>query len=61
MNSLTGTASTDLGLGSSLSQQVKDDTEDEERRRKLGLSPLQNGAAQALGFGMTGVAPVKLS
>lgn len=54
-------AETDLGLGSNLSQQVEDDTDEEKKKRQMGLSSLQNGAAQALGFGMTGVAAMKLS
>ena len=54
-------AVTDLGLGSSLSQQVDDDTEEEKRKKRLGLGALQNGAAQALGFGMTGVQAVKMT
>lgn len=33
-------AASDLGLGSSLSQQVVDETEEQKRRRRLGLSPL---------------------
>lgn len=49
-------ASTDLGLGGMLSAQTKDETEEEKRKRKLGLSALQGGAAQELfgGFGKTG-------
>ena len=54
-------AASDLGLGSNLSQQVQDETEEEKRKRKLGMSLLQGGAAQTLGFGLTGVAPVKMN
>lgn len=52
----------DLGLGSALSQQVKDETDEEKKRRQMGMSPLQGMASQMLlggSFGMTGVAPVK--
>ncbi len=46
-------AATDLGLGSNLSQQVQDETEEEKRRRKLGLA--SPPAPQDLfGFGTTG-------
>lgn len=58
-------AATDLGLGSALSQQVKDQTEEERKRRQmLGIGPMQQQqgtAAQMLlggGFGMTGVGRV---
>lgn len=54
-------ASSDLGLGSNLSQQVQDETEEEKRKKRLGMSVLQGSAAQTLGFGMTGVQPVKMS
>lgn len=57
-----GMASTDLGLGSSLGQQVQDETEEEKRRRRLGLSPLQQPASALLlgggGYGRTGVGQV---
>lgn len=55
------TAATDLGLGGSLSQQVKDDTDEEKRKRRLGLSALQSPAASMLlgnPYGMTGVGKV---
>jgi hypothetical protein len=42
-------AATDLGLGSSLSDQVKDETEEEKRRKRLGLD---SPAVQSL-FGMS--------
>ncbi len=45
---LTGIASTDLGLGSNLQQQVADQTEEEKRRRRLSLSAMQSPAAQML-------------
>lgn len=52
---LTGVAATDLGLGNSLGQQVKDETDEEKKKKKLGLSALQSPAAQMLlGNGMPG-------
>lgn len=59
-NSKGLSAANDLGLGSALSQQVQDETEDEKRKRMLGLSPMQSPAAQMLlgGFGQTGVGKV---
>lgn len=54
-------AAGDLGLGSALSSQVQGETEEEKRKRRLGLSALQGSAAQMLlggGFGMTGVGKV---
>ncbi len=45
---LTGIASTDLGLGSNLQQQVQDETEEERKKRLMGLSPLQSPAASML-------------
>lgn len=54
-------AATDLGLGNSLSQQVQDETDEEKRRKALGLSVMQSPAAQMLlggGFGQTGVGQV---
>jgi hypothetical protein len=47
---------TDLGFGGdNLRQQTQDEAEEEKRRRKLGLSPLQSPAARALlGGGMGG-------
>lgn len=38
----------DLGLGGQLADQVKDETEEERRKRKLGLSAMQSPAAQML-------------
>lgn len=58
---LSGIASSDLGLGSTLSQQVKDQTDEEKKRRQMGLSQLQSPAAQMLlgnPFGRTGVGQV---
>jgi hypothetical protein len=58
---LTGVASLDLGLGSNLSQQVKDDTEEEKRKRRLGMSALQSPAASMLlgtGMGMGNVGKI---
>jgi hypothetical protein len=46
-------ASNDLGLGGSLSQQVTDQTEEQKKRRKLGMTPLavnSSAAAQLLGL-----------
>lgn len=63
LGSFMGGAAGDLGLGSALSQQVKDETDEEKKRRQMGLSALQQGsAAQMLlgNYGMTGIAPVKL-
>lgn len=60
-NMLSGVASSDLGLGSTLSQQVKDETDEEKKRRQMGLSQLQSpAAAMLLGnpFGRTGVGQV---
>lgn len=54
-------AASDLGLGASLSQQVQDQTEEEKRKKALGLSVLQSPAAQMLiggGYGRTGVGQV---
>ena len=39
---------TDMGLGSQLPQQVKDETEEEKRKKRLGMSALQSPAGQAL-------------
>lgn len=62
LGNMMGSASLDLGLGSALSQQVKDETDEEKKRRQMGMSQQQGPASQMLlgGFGMTGVAPVKL-
>lgn len=53
---LTGIASADLGLGNGLTGQVKDETEEEKRKKRLGMSALQSPAAQLLlgGNGMGG-------
>lgn len=46
----------DLGLGSSLSQQVTDQTEEQKKKRKLGLPPLAvNSSAVEQLFGMSGL------
>lgn len=52
-------AMTDLGfgLGNMLGQQLKDNTDEEERKRRMGLST--TGIGQ-LNFGMTGVASADL-
>ena len=58
---LGGSAASDLGFGGGLLRdQATDETEEEKRRRRLGLAPLQRGgAAEALfGYGQTGVASV---
>lgn len=52
-----GGALSDLGLGDMLSAQQKDQTEEELRKRKLGMSALGN---DPLKFGMTGVASADL-
>ena len=50
-------ASGDLGLGDNLANQVADETEEERRRRRMGLS--QSDAVSALfGYGRTGIAPI---
>lgn len=55
MNGLPGFAATDLGLGGALNQQVDDETEEEKRKKRLGLSALQSPAASMLlGGGMGG-------
>lgn len=41
-------AAMDLGLGSDLAQQEKDMTEEEKRKRRLGMSMMQSPAAQML-------------
>jgi hypothetical protein len=49
--SAAGTAlnlSGDLGLGGSLGQQVKDETDEERKKRLMGLSALQSPAGKAL-------------
>ncbi len=54
-------AAADLGLGTSLSSQVKDQSDEEKRKKALGLSVMQSPAAQMLlggGFGRTGVGQV---
>ena len=51
---LTGIASADLGLGSNLQQQVQDETEEERKKRLMGLSSLQSPAAQMLLGGASG-------
>jgi hypothetical protein len=52
---LTGVASMDLGLGNQLTQQVKDETEEERKKKMLGFSALQSPAAQMLlGGGLGG-------
>lgn len=48
----------DLGLGSNLANQVADETEEEKRRRKLGLAPDQ--VQNLYGYGQTGIAPLNL-
>lgn len=52
---MTGFAAADLGfgLGGALRDQVKDETDEEKKRRQAGMSPLQMPAAQMLlGGGM---------
>ena len=47
-------AASDLGFGAALSQQVKDETEEEKKKRMVGMSALQSPAAQMLLGGMSG-------
>lgn len=52
-------ASNDLGLGGVLGDQVVDETEEQRKKRLIGLSPAAKGslaAQQLFGFGQTGVA-----
>ncbi len=42
-----------FGLADNLSQQVKDETDDEKRKKRLGLSVLQSPAGRALIGGIT--------
>lgn len=49
-------ASTDLNLGNLLDMQRRDETEEERKKRQLGLSTLNN----PLNFGRTGVASLDL-
>ena len=51
---LTGVAAMDLGLGSQLPQQLKDETEEEKKKRQLGMSAMQSPAAQMLLGGLGG-------
>lgn len=51
-------AAGDLGLGDMLSNQRIDETEEERKRRLLGLSQNKGSAAAQQLFGMTGVQPV---
>jgi hypothetical protein len=51
---LTGVASMDLGLGNQLPQQVKDETEEEKKKRQMGMSAMQSPAAQMLLGGFSG-------
>lgn len=51
----TGVAATDLGLGGTLAEQVKNETEEERKKRLLGMSSLQSSAASMmLGLGGRG-------
>lgn len=50
-------ATIDLGLGSMLDTQRQDDTEEERRKRRLGLSTL---SGNPLGQGRTGIASLDL-
>jgi len=51
---LSGSTSIDLGLGNALSAQTKSETEEERKRRLLGIQ--QNGVSPAVQslFGLTG-------
>lgn len=52
-------AATDLGLGSNLSQQVQDETEEEKRKKRLGLDQ-SNAVSSLFGYGRTGIAATQL-
>jgi hypothetical protein len=59
LDSLLGTTAKDLGLGQNLSDQVAGETDEEKKRKKLGLA--QSPAVQSLfGYGQTGIAPMSL-
>jgi hypothetical protein len=49
----------DLGLGSDLANQVKDD-EEERRKKRLGQTQTSPAVQQLFGYGMAGVAPMQL-
>lgn len=49
-----GSVVMDLGLGDQLSEQVKDESDDEKKKRQLGMSALQSPAAQMLLGGASG-------
>lgn len=54
-----GAASADLGLGSNLSDQVTDETDEEKRKKRLGLAA-SPAVASLFGYGQTGIAPMQL-
>jgi hypothetical protein len=56
MNAGLSLAATDLGLGNMLSEQRDNQTDEEKRRRHLGLSVLGGG----LNYGQTGIASMDL-
>lgn len=51
-------AAFDLGLGDMLSQQRQDETDEERRKRRLGMLPDQNNPYN---FGRTGIASIDLA
>lgn len=51
-------AAGDLGLGANLASQVADETEEERRRRQLGLAQRSDAVSALFGYGRTGVAPM---
>lgn len=60
-DTLSAASALGFGLGDMLGQQRNDETEDERKRRLLGLSTAakNSGAAQQLfGYGQTGIAPM---
>lgn len=57
-----GAASADLGLGGVLGDQVTDETEEQKRRKRLGLSPLAQGSRAASDlFGLGAKPPLGMS
>lgn len=49
----------DLGLGSNLANQTADETEEEKRKKKLGLAQ-SDAVTNLFGYGQTGIAPLNL-
>lgn len=60
-NSPLSPAAVDMGFGQDLQQQVADETDEEKRKRRLGLSQMQSEASSMLlgtGYGGLGAAGV---